>query len=262
MRKIRTSPEIERQVIEMYTTRNPDGTWTGCKTIARMLGMVTDTTVQNILKRNGVPLRSAKESHAHGKACKPIKNKPKEGETAPLCKCGCGHPVSWNRAKNKWNAYLADHEFPDQPYKHYDFLYSEYVIKQRTAKSIADDFGVNQGVILRWLRLNKIPARPQKLSLHLSGGVRGRKNPAWKGGIAKWEYSHNWKALCKEIKDRDKWTCQGCGEKRKRWGIHLHVHHKDENKFNNSPENLISLCSKCHAIAHSKNKHTLLCLSA
>lgn len=257
----RTAEDIEEEAIRLYTTPNPDGTWNGCKFVSRQLG-ITDTTVQNIIKRRGIKMRGYKEMFVNGKACKPWTSIPKEGERPPPCKCGCGQLVEWNRAKNRWNAYIVGHQFPDQPYKHREFLYTEYVEKQRTATDIASDFGVNLSVVIRWLRLNKIQIRPQKISLRLSGKVRGNKNPAWKGGIAKWEYSYNWKALCKEIKDRDKWTCRHCGETKQRWGIHLHVHHLDENKFNNSPSNLVSLCSKCHALFHSKNKPKVLGISA
>jgi 5-methylcytosine-specific restriction endonuclease McrA len=33
----------------------------------------------------------------------------------------------------------------------------------------------------------------------------------------------------------------------------LHVHHLDENPTNNSPANLLTLCSRCHRQAHSPN---------
>jgi hypothetical protein len=32
------------------------------------------------------------------------------------------------------------------------------------------------------------------------------------------------------------------------------VHHKDHNKQNNNPDNLIPLCKHCHATYHAKNK--------
>jgi len=80
--------------------------------------------------------------------------------------------------------------------------------------------------------------------------MRGKNNPAWKGGVADWDYSHDWKAVANEIRDRDKWTCQLCGEQRKRWNGDLHVHHIDEDKLNNHPHNLISLCPSCHHPLH------------
>jgi 5-methylcytosine-specific restriction endonuclease McrA len=78
----------------------------------------------------------------------------------------------------------------------------------------------------------------------------GPKNPAWKGGVADWDYAAGWKVIARKIRDRDLWTCQNCGEQRKRWGHSLHVHHIDGNKLNNDPANLVSLCATCHRAAH------------
>jgi len=36
------------------------------------------------------------------------------------------------------------------------------------------------------------------------------------------------------------------------WG--LHIHHKDGNHKNNSPNNLISICPTCHSRIHQKRK--------
>lgn len=53
--------------------------------------------------------------------------------------------------------------------------------------------------------------------------------------------SHRWKA--RQIKERKQ--CETCEEKSK-----LHVHHKDRNPANNSPENLQTLCASCHLRLH------------
>lgn len=45
-----------------------------------------------------------------------------------------------------------------------------------------------------------------------------------------------------------KTACETCGRTEK-----LHVHHKDHNPFNNTRENLQTLCVRCHALAHSPN---------
>ena len=43
--------------------------------------------------------------------------------------------------------------------------------------------------------------------------------------------------------------CESCG------GELQHVHHKDENRKNNNPENLMGLCNECHARIHAvKNR--------
>lgn len=42
-------------------------------------------------------------------------------------------------------------------------------------------------------------------------------------------------------------ACNRCGSAHHR----LHVHHKDTNIQNNSPENLETLCPSCHKVAHN-----------
>lgn len=57
-----------------------------------------------------------------------------------------------------------------------------------------------------------------------------------------------WYMIVEYINERDNYTCQDCKEQEKT----LYVHHKKylcEGGTNN-PENLITLCAKCHAKAH------------
>lgn len=70
------------------------------------------------------------------------------------------------------------------------------------------------------------------------------------------DYPTDWKAISSRTKERDKWTCQGCGlrfGKEKRWAKleggkwqTFGVHHKDRDTWNSDPANLVSLCSRCH----------------
>lgn len=69
-------------------------------------------------------------------------------------------------------------------------------------------------------------------------------SPVWRGGVTfepyPFEYGVYWR---KEIKKRDKYTCQICGVS----GFgKVHVHHIDYNKKNCNPLNLITLCMSCH----------------
>lgn len=52
--------------------------------------------------------------------------------------------------------------------------------------------------------------------------------------------------LKKQVRVRDSWTCQKCGKKRS-----AVCHHIDENKYNNTVDNLIILCKNCHSKHHS-----------
>jgi len=69
----------------------------------------------------------------------------------------------------------------------------------------------------------------------------GKNHPFWKGGISYGEYPFEWTdSLKHKIRERDKFTCQICGKNG------FVVHHIDYNKKNCNPNNLITLCRKCH----------------
>lgn len=239
------SPQDVGEIVRRYTTRLPDGTWEGTPSIARDLG-VSIPTVARWLRQQGIPRRDARESHAGGKRCKPITCVP-VGE-APECACGCGGITAWNQRKNRWNRYTTGHYRRDAPYKSADWLRDRYVTEQLTVEQIAAESGVSAPVIAHFMDLARI-ARRDASEAHV-GRQAGPLNPAWKGGVADWPYSPDWKVLARKIRDRDRWTCQDCGMRRPRWGAALHVHHVDENKLNNDPANLISLCARCHRIRH------------
>ncbi len=82
--------------------------------------------------------------------------------------------------------------------------------------------------------------------------MTGSGNTNWQDGIGKSPYE--WKfnnKLKNEIRTRDNFRCKLCGnevKKIKGWG--LAIHHIDYNKQNSNPNNLISLCNKCHGFTH------------
>ena len=239
-----TDADID-EIVRRYTTPLPDGTWEGVPALARAYG-VRHTAIYRWLKLRGVRTRSPTEAHAHGKRCKPIRNLP-VGD-APLCKCGCGAAVAWHQRKNRWNVYVASHYRPVRPHHDAAWLRRQYLEERRTAAEIAKDCGVNVTTVLKFMAHFGIARRDRSESRR--GRMVGARNPAWKGGVADWAYSSDWKLLARQIRDRDAWACQDCGEQRTRWGNGLHVHHIDENKLNNHSSYLVSLCAKCHYKRH------------
>jgi len=89
--------------------------------------------------------------------------------------------------------------------------------------------------------------------------ISGKNNPNWKSGISFEPYPLEWtKTLRESIRQRDNYTCQYCGEKQTT--RKLEVHHIDYNKNNLNPDNLISLCIKCHRITNgNRDYHYALC---
>ena len=254
------TPDQINEIVRRYTTKLPDGTWEGTSTLAREFG-VRPLTINRWLCLNGVAIRSAREAHSGGKRCKPITHVP-AGEP-PLCKCGCAGQAAWNQHKNRWNRYIEGHspqslakasrEAPrhpllEDPAALKEWLRTEYVDKRRTAAEMGAELGEPVGVIFQRMKRFGIPRRDKSESR--MGRHTGELNAAWKGGVADWPYSPDWKALARKIRNRDKWTCRDCGERRTRWGAYLHVHHIDGNKLNNDWDNLISLCAQCHCNRH------------
>lgn len=196
------------EIVRLYTTRLEDGTWMGTPTIARRYG-VSNTTIAYTLRRAGVQRRDARESHAHGKRCKPIRNLP-VGEP-PLCGCGCGNPVVWYRPKNCWRLSLPGHR--------------------------------------------RTPPKPPGPGKSMPGPL----NPSWKGGVTperqRLYRSAEWRALVRGVFARDGYRCVCCQAPKKGKGS-LHAHHvrpwADSKEDRMNPDNLITLCRKCHGWVHSK----------
>ena len=61
------------------------------------------------------------------------------------------------------------------------------------------------------------------------------------------EYKYEFSLIRKEILERDNYTCVECGEKND-LNIHHIIHRKNGGK--NNPENLQTLCAKCHTEKH------------
>lgn len=79
-------------------------------------------------------------------------------------------------------------------------------------------------------------------------------------------YSPNWKEIAQAKKRSVGWMCERCGLQclepgqgetlsvRERYRRRMAVHHADYNPGNNTPENLMALCSTCHLYYHQRRK--------
>jgi hypothetical protein len=79
----------------------------------------------------------------------------------------------------------------------------------------------------------------------------GSKNHEWQGGKSFEQYTLDWtKTLKRSIRERDHYTCSLC--LMNQTSKAFPVHHIDYNKKNCNPNNLITLCERCHM---KTNKH-------
>ncbi len=94
----------------------------------------------------------------------------------------------------------------------------------------------------------KLKGRHVSPSTEFKKGITtGKNHPCWKGGKSFEIYPKKFKEMKYFIRFRDNLTCQNCGITEEEINKKLDVHHIDYNKRNNKPENLISLCRKCHS---------------
>lgn len=83
-------------------------------------------------------------------------------------------------------------------------------------------------------------------------GRTGALHHGWRGGKIWWR-GKDWDVLKRKIVERDGFMCQDCGMTEEacleKSGQPLHVHHLNpyRDSFDNSPQNLITLCVSCHA---------------
>ena len=87
-------------------------------------------------------------------------------------------------------------------------------------------------------------------------GQLGKKNTRWLGGKSFEPYSINWNdALKRKIRYRDNYTCQKCERVWNKNDRKFPVHHIDYDKMNCKPENLITLCHRCHARVNANRNY-------
>lgn len=82
----------------------------------------------------------------------------------------------------------------------------------------------------------------------------GNNHPNYKDGRSYEPYPPEFKKQRKLIHKHSTLICQDCGISEEEFHGIIDVHHKDGNKKNNKPENLVILCRTCHKIRHNKKK--------
>lgn len=150
-----------------------------------------------------------------------------------------------------------------------EWLYYEYIIKERSASEIAADFECGETNILYFLHKHQIPTRSVSETRAIkhwgsSGpnnpmyGKLGEQNPHWKGGIAPERQClyarYEWKQIAARVREREKGICQRCGAKRKGRKRH-HLHHLmgfESEEYRMDETQIMLLCPKCHGWVHSK----------
>ena len=150
----------------------------------------------------------------------------------------------------------------DVLYKNKDWIFYQSVTLDKTYVQIANEFNFNVNTVKKWAK--KLGMPPKQLGKHTIG-----REP-WNKGLKESDDER----VKKQAEALRKYHCNGnkvkkgtifkpdttkyvkhrkseceicCGSK------NLQVHHKDENRDNNNPDNLITLCQKCHGQIHNKN---------
>lgn len=152
-------------------------------------------------------------------------------------------------------------------YKDKTWLYNQNITLNKTFKQIANETGYNVNTLKKWGRKHNLPKKgtgyfnvgrnPWNKNLNEKNDIRVKKQA---DTLRKYHWESN--------KDYDKaedgsdimkidtvnyqkhnvGICEICGNDKK-----TEVHHKDENRENNNPENLITLCKSCHRQVHKKS---------
>ena len=96
----------------------------------------------------------------------------------------------------------------------------------------------------------KRPLFSDEWKRHISKSHIGKccreKHWNWRGGSSFEPYTTDWNnTLKRAIRERDHYSCQNCGKLQSDRAFD--VHHKDGNKKNCNPDNLITLCHSCHS---------------
>ena len=147
-----------------------------------------------------------------------------------------------------------------QLYRDKEWLYHQNITLNKTFVDIAKEFGYNVSTLKNWGRRFGLPKK--------GTGYFNEGRTPWNKGLAPEddqrvlnqanalrEFHHDKKDTRRILKEDTsryqkyrKDACEICGN-----NSQLHVHHIDSDRTNNNPNNLITLCNKCHLRVHNKS---------
>lgn len=142
----------------------------------------------------------------------------------------------------------------DLLYKNKDWLYHQYITLNKTWDVISDEFNINVSTLKKWANKLGIPKKPKSyFNVGRTPWNKGIQCEAQINALRKYHHCgrRKDKILKEDTSEYQKYckdSCEICGSTEE-----LDVHHIDENRKNNYPINLITLCKSCHARVHSKN---------
>jgi len=152
------------------------------------------------------------------------------------CACGCG--------EKRWK---------------YDKYGKRHKKDSKVKMKLSREKGLDSGKIKIWCkgltkqidkRLNY--ERPTSWKV---GQTLKEKNYNWRGGKSFEPYGLDFNIkLKKSIRKRDNQVCMNCGIHREKLNSALSVHHINYDKSCNIPQNLISLCKKCHTTTNNNRE--------
>jgi len=182
----------------------------------------------------------------HNQRGKESPRKVKPQGDPPLCACGCGRPVGWSQARRRWNRFI--HRHGRKGFEHSEEAKSKISEK---AKARSDQIAeANRNRAWTQESRRKLSEAKRKITLPHTFGT-GSANPAFKHGRQYERPSASILIRIRQhlIKQRG-FACEHCGcQPEEQTG--LHMHHVDEDPFNNEQSNLELLCAACHNAIHS-----------
>jgi len=178
--------------------------------------------------------------------------------------------AEWKKGDIPWNKGLKTGSLSEETKKKLSKIHKGHLVSKETREKLSK---ANKGQI-PWCKgkhfteehkiklsennahywLGKHPSEEARNKMSLA--AKGEKHYNWQGGISKEPYPFNFNKELKElIRGRDNYQCQLCGMPECENIKKLSIHHIDYNKKNLNPNNLISLCSKCHTKTNFKRKY-------